>query len=335
MRFDQNGRTFVSATVTGIVVSVAAFTAPAAAQFPPDSFVNLKVLPRDIETRALIDMMAGFTRALGVRCEFCHVGEEGMPLAQFDFPADDKVTKRKARQMLRIVQAINDEYLTDLTDRAEPPVEVRCATCHRGVTEPRPIEDIVVMTFERAGIDSAIARYRELRAEYYGRASYDFGDVPLIDAARAVRRRTTLADAVKLLDLNLEYHPDEPFARQMHAAGTIELAFLEGGPPGGRAKLDQLYQTHQPDVVAEALVNNIGYGLLRGGKVEEAIAAFRWNVETYPQAANTYDSLGEALLVHGDTASAVTAYRRSLELNPDNTNAVEKLRQMGAKPERF
>lgn len=30
-------------------------------------------------------MMRNITGALGVRCQFCHVGEEGMPLERFDF----------------------------------------------------------------------------------------------------------------------------------------------------------------------------------------------------------------------------------------------------------
>ena len=40
-------------------------------RFPPDSFTNLRVLPRDISRDTLVNMMAGFTRALGVRCPYC------------------------------------------------------------------------------------------------------------------------------------------------------------------------------------------------------------------------------------------------------------------------
>ena len=44
----------------------------------------------------------------------------------------------------------------------------------------------------------------------------------------------------------------------------------------------------------EALVNQVGYFLLRDGKTNEAIEAFTKNTEFYPNSANVYDSLGEA-----------------------------------------
>src|SRR5690242_15627824 len=85
-------------------------TRVAQAQFPPQKLQNLKVFPKDIPVRALLDTMGSFTRALGVRCTYCHVGEEGQPLSTFDFASDDKPTKNKAREMLRMVGAINGDY---------------------------------------------------------------------------------------------------------------------------------------------------------------------------------------------------------------------------------
>src|SRR6188508_365688 len=108
------------------------------AQFPPEKLKNLKVFPKDIPVRALIDTMAGFTRALGVRCTFCHVGEEGKPLSTYDFKSDEKHTKEAARVMLGMVAAINGAQLGKLEHRHEPRITVTCATCHRGVSEPRP-----------------------------------------------------------------------------------------------------------------------------------------------------------------------------------------------------
>jgi hypothetical protein len=69
---------------------------PAAAQapgrFPPESLVNVKVMPRSTPVSQVVGMMRNITFALGVRCQYCHVGEEGMPLAQFDFAKDEKRT---------------------------------------------------------------------------------------------------------------------------------------------------------------------------------------------------------------------------------------------------
>ncbi len=78
----------------------------------------------------------------------------------------------------------------------------------------------------------------------------------------------------------------------------------------------------------EPELNTLGYALLRGGRVADAVAVFALNVEMYPAGSNTYDSLGEAYLAAGDTALARANYRRSLELNPQNGNAAGILRRI-------
>jgi hypothetical protein len=86
---------------------------PASGQIP-DKFTNLQVLPKDISKGGLLDVMKGFTSGLGVRCQHCHIGEEGKPLTTFDFVSDAKETKQTARVMLRMVQAINSEHLAKI-----------------------------------------------------------------------------------------------------------------------------------------------------------------------------------------------------------------------------
>ena len=63
-------------------------------------------------------------------------------------------------------------------------------------------------------------------------------------------------------------------------------------------------------------------------RVEEAVAIFRLNVEVFPDAYNTYDSLAEAYMINGERESAIRNYAKSLELNPDNINAIEKLQEL-------
>ena len=124
--------------------AVAGLSAPAAAQrrFPPDSFTNLKVLPKTIDQRTLLNTMRGFAMALGVRCAYCHVApREDAPLDSIDFAKDDKRTKRVARVMLDMVHHINEEHLADVPERPTPKVEVRCVTCHRGVARPRLLDE--------------------------------------------------------------------------------------------------------------------------------------------------------------------------------------------------
>lgn len=184
----------------------------------PEKPKNLKVFPKDIPVRALLDTMGTFTRALGVNCSFCHmVGDDG----PHDFSSDQKPNKEKARTMLRMVEAINGEYLPKLPSRLQPPVVVTCATCHRGVAEPRQLQQVLLTRYNSAGTDSAIALYRELRQRYYGRASYDFGEAPLEEVGGALRQQNHIADALKFYQLNLEYAPTSASAWASLAGGQL------------------------------------------------------------------------------------------------------------------
>ena len=304
---------------------------PAAAQWPPQKFENLRVLPDSIPPRELIALMAGFTRALGVRCPFCHVGEEGRPLSTFDFPSDKKPTKRKAREMLRMVADINGGHLALLKEREDPPVRVQCVICHAGRAVPRQLEDVLLLAYGAGGLDSAFAAYDGLRAQYYGRAAYDFGSVPLTVLADSVQGRGSLADAVSILALNVEQNPSSVFAERQHGRAAVLLAFLTQGADSGVARYHALRDTYGADAFPQFELNGLGYALLREGKRDEAVAAFKLAVEAFPRSANAYDSLGEAYAAAGDTTSAIASYRRSLELNPKNANAERMLRALGAR----
>lgn len=191
-----------------LAAGLALFAAPCAAQLQlPDSFTNLEVLPKDISRAELLATMRGFTEALGVRCDACHVTKEVQGRHRFDFPSDDKVMKRRARVMLRMVRAINHRFLDSLPERVVPNVSVTCSTCHGGVKRPEPIQDIVHRTLESAGADSAAAVYRHLRARYYGGRAYDFSERPLITLAGSLARSGKNAQALRMLRLNLEFLP--------------------------------------------------------------------------------------------------------------------------------
>jgi Photosynthetic reaction centre cytochrome C subunit len=122
-----------------LALSWALTPAPARAEWPPKPH-NLQIFPEDIEAERLVEVMKSFTRALGVRCNYCHVGEEGAPLADFDFASDEKEHKQKARLMLQMADAINQDHLVpmweEFGDHPGPDSWVRCVTCHRGKTEP-------------------------------------------------------------------------------------------------------------------------------------------------------------------------------------------------------
>jgi len=105
----------------------------------PTAFTNLQVLPKDIPQRQLIDLMRSFSLGVGVRCEHCHVGE-GNDLSKFDFSSDARPAKATGRQMLRMLLAINDQWLAGVGDAPPPGTrKVTCFTCHRGERKPQTI----------------------------------------------------------------------------------------------------------------------------------------------------------------------------------------------------
>jgi hypothetical protein len=182
----------------GLVFAAAAIAAPAIAQHSDNEPrpENLKVLPKDISRTELIALMGQFTRALGVRCSFCHVTEQEKPDAKNRFALDDKPAKNKARAMMEMTRDINQKYLAQLATREKPAINVQCVTCHRGVTEPRQLSDALAISYEKGGIDSTVARYHRLRDRYYGSASYNFNEVSLGDAANELGKGGHDADAL-------------------------------------------------------------------------------------------------------------------------------------------
>jgi hypothetical protein len=116
-----------SAALFSVSMALAQSGPPPGAPPPPPK--NLQVFPKDIPRPQLIANMKLFSQSLGVRCTFCHVGEEG----KLDFASDGKKEKLVARKMLAMVHRINKEDF-GVTDFAN--VKVTCFTCHRGSTKP-------------------------------------------------------------------------------------------------------------------------------------------------------------------------------------------------------
>ncbi len=184
-----------------------AATGTAGAEDKKDIFAdpqNLKVLPEDISPQDLRSTMRGFAMGLGARCETCHVGEPGQDLSEFDFASDEKDTKLTARQMLKMVATINEDFIANLEGER---VRVTCVRCHRGALKPLLTGEVLHAELDN-GVDALKAKYLELRESYYGTHSYDFSEPVLIDLARTVGLGGDLDSAEAILKLNLDYYPD-------------------------------------------------------------------------------------------------------------------------------
>ena len=152
--------------------------------------------------------MREFSFALGVRCQYCHAGGDGVSFEGVRFDSDEKPAKKKARQMLRIVDELNGRLLPAVPARSDPPVRVDCVTCHRGSPLPRTLEDELARVIATDGADAAAAKYRDLRRDTMHLGRYNFGEWSVNElASRLWRQQKNLDAAITMLRLNAEFYP--------------------------------------------------------------------------------------------------------------------------------
>jgi hypothetical protein len=208
---------------------------------------NLQVLPKDSGAQDVLGVMQQFTRGLGVGCTYCHV-EQTAPLLsveeqqaaqaaaaanpqqggrgrgrgrgagpQMDFASDDRRQKRTARAMLAMTNEINAKLDAAIHKPAAQIAHVQCMTCHRGVTNPQMLSDLLRETMLGKGEGAAVAQYRDLRQRYLDTGAYDFRESVLLDLGRESLATRKPDDAVAWLQLNVEFFPQS-------AASYVELA---------------------------------------------------------------------------------------------------------------
>jgi hypothetical protein len=226
--------TFVSfvSFVSLVVLGFLAWFFPAVAQRGPAPPTNLQALPKETSSQDVLALMQQFTQALGVQCTYCHVQEiprqltpeetaaaenqaqgrgrgrgRGQGPPPIDFASDDKPQKRVARDMIRMVNDINGRLTTRLGKPAAAVVRVECVTCHRGVTQPQQLADLLSQTMVGKGDGAAVAMYRDLRQRYYGAQAYDFRERLLLSLAEQSMAANKPDDAAAWLQLNVEFYP--------------------------------------------------------------------------------------------------------------------------------
>jgi len=86
-----------------------------------ERFKNIKVL-NDMPADQLGKVMNIVSASLGVKCSFCHVGE--------DYEKDDKKEKATARTMMKMTFELNKDHFNNRP-------EVACNTCHNGRERPQ------------------------------------------------------------------------------------------------------------------------------------------------------------------------------------------------------
>ena len=226
-----------------IVVSAQAQGAGAAAQ--PNGFTNLQVWPTDTPRAVVLNFMNAFDRSLGVECSYCHVQNNG----RFDFASDEKREKRVARKMILFRDSINVELAaivdkpvtagpTSVDARPGAPTRVLCASCHHGLPVPVPLGEVISEAEKTGGVNAGLAKFKELRAKFYGGQQYDFTDYALVGIANTALNAKRPDDAMRYLQANLEYFPKSSQTYQMMA----QVKNAKGDKPGAIKDLETAVQ---------------------------------------------------------------------------------------------
>ncbi len=120
----------IAALSITVVVAVAA-TKPEAGEYK-----NLRVLPKNISSKKLSEIMVDeFQDDLGVSCNFCHA--ENKDTHRPDYASDEKPEKQIARAMMRMTIGINKKYFELRHPMiGDSTLAVTCNTCHHGNPHP-------------------------------------------------------------------------------------------------------------------------------------------------------------------------------------------------------
>jgi hypothetical protein len=193
---------FVLTSAVVVAGNAAAQPAP-----PPWRGENLQYYRKDIPRPELVQRMREFSFALGVRCQHCHSGGDGVSFDGVNFAADDRPAKVTARAMLRMVDQLNGTTLAQLATRSEPRVTVGCATCHRGLAVPKSLQTTLLEVVNAEGVAAAVGRYRQLRADTLVDGKYNFDEWEINELARRLTEAGNTAAAIAILELNGEFNP--------------------------------------------------------------------------------------------------------------------------------
>jgi len=217
----------------------------------PPPMTNLQLFPKDTPREQVLASMQAFTQSLGVQCSYCHVfeGRGG----RNDMASDEKPTKKAARGMMVLAREINSKLPEAVGKSADATTRVGCATCHRGVPIPKQIADIVTDAAASGGATAGLAKFKDLRTQFYGGQSYDFSEGSLILIAQRANTANKGDDALAYLNANLEYFPKS--ARTYVTMAQVKNA--KGDKPGAIAALEKAVELDPNNAQAKAQLETL------------------------------------------------------------------------------
>lgn len=178
---------------------------------------NIQVL-KGMPDSQLLPVMNLMRTALGVRCDFCHIAENGK------YQLDGKPAKQTARKMIRMTLDINKANFNGET-------EVTCNTCHRGSTRPVGTPAISQAAFgdtpsPNPPAAANVAEKRPTVDEVFNKY------VTAIGGETAVRKIETRVSDVSLERPKLVNPSGKPATVQIYQKAPNKLLMVITGPDG-------------------------------------------------------------------------------------------------------
>lgn len=228
----------------------------AAGQPLPEKMTNLQYFPKNATAASVVSTMIAFDESLGITCEYCHVQK---PDGKFDFASDEMRAKVVARRMLLFRDSINT-ILPQVVDKMNVPpntpdssIRVLCSTCHRGMPIPKQLTTLVTEAEAHGGAVAGLAKFKELRAKYYGGPSYDFSEDSLVWVAGRSLDAGKPDDAMLYLQANLQYFPKS--SETYEAMGQLES--VKGDKDGAIKDLEKALELDPNNAVAKTQLQRV------------------------------------------------------------------------------
>lgn len=300
----------------------------------PTEYQNLQVLDAHISRDELGRLMLQNLQGLGLPrrqregCLYCHVGSMDLPVSEWDFAADDKPAKDKARVMMKMVTDINTNHLAALEDRIDPDFEVTCYSCHAGRVDPRPLTAIMLETWREAGAQAAVEKYSALRTLYYAADAYDFRPATLINVAATMSNTGAWEDALLIARLNESANPESDIASRARFSLQLHQELSLRGVSSVLAKFEELRDSERRGVVDFSVLDGLGWSAYRQDQIGTALEIFRRNLALYGDEYIPHESLGDALWFAGAHDAGAEVFDRWVSSHPEHEMARRRLLNM-------
>ncbi len=122
--------------------------------------------------------------------------------------------------------------------------------------------------------------------------------------------------------------------RRLYAGYRFHDDMLDKGLTFAEEHFENLSKTvGWPIGIPEGVINSLGYAALSGGKIQDALALFKRNVEANPYSANAYDSMADGYAEAGMWKEAARAADRAAALSvefdhPSRSTFIEHARKV-------